>query len=67
MHETDLQQEVAFTQGCQADGDLERWDGVGGRRETQEGGDICTPLADSRWCMAEAKALESNYPPTKSK
>ena len=26
---------------------LERWDGVGGGREVQEGGDICTPVADS--------------------
>ena len=26
---------------------LEEWDGVGGGREAQEGGDICTPMADS--------------------
>ena len=26
---------------------LEGWDGVGGRREVQEGGNICTPMADS--------------------
>ena len=25
---------------------LEGWDGVGGGREVQEGGDICIPLAD---------------------
>ena len=25
---------------------LEGWDGVGGRREVQEGGDICVPMAD---------------------
>ena len=26
---------------------LERWDGVGGGRGVQEGGDIYTPMADS--------------------
>ena len=26
---------------------LEGWDGVGDGREVQEGGDICTPVADS--------------------
>ena len=26
---------------------LERWDGVGGGRDVQEGGDIYTPMADS--------------------
>ena len=26
---------------------LEGWDGVGGRREVQEGEDICMPMADS--------------------
>ena len=26
---------------------------VGGGREVQEGGDICIPMADSCWCMAE--------------
>ena len=26
---------------------LEGWDGVGGEREGQEGGDICIPVADS--------------------
>ena len=25
---------------------LERWDGVGGWKEVQEGGDICIPMAD---------------------
>ena len=34
---------------------LEEWDGVGGGREIQEGGDICTPVADSCWGMAEIK------------
>ena len=32
--------------------DLEVWDGVGGK-ETQEGGDICIPTADSRSCTVE--------------
>ena len=32
---------------------LEGWDGMGGRREVQEGGDICIPMAGSCWCMAE--------------
>ena len=26
---------------------LEEWDGKGGERELQEGGDICIPMADS--------------------
>ena len=26
---------------------LEGWDGEGDRREAQEGGDICIPMADS--------------------
>ena len=26
---------------------LERWDGEGDRKEVQEGGDICIPMADS--------------------
>ena len=29
-------------------------------REVQEGADICIPMADSCWCMAE-----TNYPPIK--
>ena len=32
---------------------LEEWDGVEGRREVPEGGDICIPMADSCPCMAE--------------
>ena len=32
---------------------LEGWDGVGGKREVQEGGDICILMADSCWCMAD--------------
>ena len=26
---------------------LEGWDGVGGGREVQQGGDLCVPMADS--------------------
>ena len=26
---------------------LEKWDGVGGGKEVQEGGDVCIPMADS--------------------
>ena len=47
-------------------GDPEVW--KGGGREAPEGGDICTLMADSRCCMAEANIiLESNYPPIKKK
>ena len=36
---------------------LEGWDVVGGGREVQEGGDICIPVADSCWCMAETNTI----------
>ena len=36
---------------------LEGWDGVGGGREVQEGGDICILKADSCCCMAEANTI----------
>ena len=36
---------------------LEGWDGVGGRREVLEGGDICIPMADSRCCMAGTNTI----------
>ena len=32
-------------------------DGVGGEREVQEGGDICIPMTDSCWCMAETNTI----------
>ena len=32
---------------------LEEKDGVEIGREVQEGGDICIPITDSCWCMAE--------------
>ena len=42
---------------------LEGWDGEGGGREVPEGGDICIPMADSCWYMAETNTkLLSNYP-----
>ena len=47
---------------------LEVWDGLGGTREVQEGGDICIPVADSRCCIGETNTtLYSNYPPVKNK
>ena len=36
---------------------LEGWDGEGGGREVQEGGDICIPMADSCWCVAETNTI----------
>ena len=33
--------------------DLDGWDGGGGGREVQEGGDICIHIADSLHCTAE--------------
>ena len=36
---------------------LEGWDGVGGGREVQEGGDICVPMADPRCCVAETNTI----------
>ena len=36
---------------------LEEWDGMGGEREVQEGGNICIFLADSCWHMAETKTI----------
>ena len=32
---------------------LEGWDGEGEEREVQEGRDICIPMADSCWSLAE--------------
>ena len=56
----DSQWEFAVWQGLCIN--LEGWDGEGDGREVQEGGDICTPMADSRWCLTENnKILESNY------
>ena len=36
---------------------LEGWDGVGGGRGAQEGGDICIAVADSFWCTAEISTI----------
>ena len=48
--------------------DLEGWDGVGGGREVQEGGDVRDLVADLQRCMAEANTiLESNYSPINNK
>ena len=35
--------------------DLDVWDGVGGGREVQEGGDIGVHVADSLCCTAKMK------------
>ena len=34
---------------------LKGWDGVGGGREVQKGGDICIPVADSCRCYPSIK------------
>ena len=48
--------------------DLEGWNGGGGGRETQEGGDLCVHTVDSHCCTAEANTtLESSYTPKKKK
>ena len=45
---------------------LEGWDEEEYGREIQKGVDICTPMADSCWCLAETNTiLESNYPSIK--
>ena len=36
---------------------LEGWECLGGGREVQEGGDICTPMAKSCCYMAEIKPI----------
>ena len=36
---------------------LEKWEGVTGGREVQEGGDICTPMANSCWYITEIKPI----------
>ena len=47
---------------------LDGWDGAGGGREVQEGGDMCILMADSHCCMAETNTtMESNYLSIKNK
>ena len=47
--------------------DLDGWNGGSGR-EAQEGGDMCTFMADSHCCMAKTNTtLLSNFPPIKYK
>ena len=36
---------------------VEAGDGVGGGRELPEGRDICIPMADASWCMAEINTI----------
>ena len=46
--------------------DVEVWDGMGGGREVQEGGDICVPMIDSCGCVAETNpVLQSIHPSIK--
>ena len=46
---TDSQWECCMSQGTQTGAlyQLEGWDAEGDGRKVQEGGDICTPMADS--------------------
>ena len=47
---------------------LEGWEWAGGGREIQEGGDICTPMISSCWCVTESKPiLKTNHQPIKNK
>ena len=47
---------------------LEGRGGVGGGRESPEGGNIGIPAADSCWWMAETNTtLQSNYPSIRNK
>ena len=32
----------------------------GGERETQEEGEICTPMVNSCWCMTESKIVNQS-------
>ena len=49
-------------------GGLDEWDGWEVRREPQEGGDICTHIADAlRWTEETNKTLQNNYTPAKFK
>ena len=36
---------------------ISKWDGVGGGKEVQEGENICIPMADSCWYMAETNKI----------
>ena len=68
MENRQLVGSCCLTEGAQP-GALWQARGVGwGGREVQEGGNVCMPVADSRWCMAETNtALYSHYPPIKNK
>ena len=37
---------------------LEEWERVGGGKEVQDGGNICTLVANSYRCMAEIKSIQ---------
>ena len=59
QEETDNQNSLISVKEIESEvkNDLAGWDGEGGGREVQEGGDICIPMADSWWCLAEANAI----------
>ena len=40
-----------------------RWERVGGGRESQEGGDLCIPVADSCYRLAESNGHECEQAP----
>ena len=42
--------------------DLEGGDGLGGEREVQERGDMCTPVTDPHCCMAETNIAKQLSP-----
>ena len=44
-------------QGAQIQWQPEGWAGMGDGREVQEGGDICIPMADSCWYVAESNTI----------
>ena len=55
-----------MTQGAQVSDNLEEWDGMGGGREVQEGGDILTPMADvwqkpTQYCKAVILQVKINF------
>ena len=55
-----------MTQRAQVSDNLEEWDGMGGGREVQEGGDILTPMADvwqkpTQYCKAVILQVKINF------
>ena len=68
MCKTESQWEFGGTQILHSVTAFEGWDGVGGGREVHEWRNLCVPMADSCWCMAETNTIfKKNYPPIKNK